>query len=266
MLRFRVSGFPVSVSPTFLILGVFLLNAPLPVIVSFIAAAFASILVHELGHAYAVRAAGGVVQQITLHGLGGATSWIDPEGRVSWSKKIAIAAAGAGLGFVVAGLLFLLVRIGLFGPDASQLIPSPFQVFLGNAVAEGRWGVFFLGAFIWVTIVWGLINWLPIGGLDGWHILSELLEKWMPQRGRMLAGTIGLIVAGVAGWFMYRQGYVFAPLILILFALQAFGSTRASAVRPVAPPSNRSFPDPASGGPSTSDPSPLSPPPDPHQP
>ncbi len=242
MFRFRISGFPVIVSPTFLILGLFLLDSPPGVILSFIAAAFASILVHELGHAYAVRAAGGVVQQITLHGLGGATSWIDPNGRVNWTRKIGIAAAGAGLGFVVAAFLFVLVRIGLFGDAASQLIPNPFQVFLGNAVAEGRWGVFFLGAFIWVTIVWGLINWLPIGGLDGWHILAELLEKWMPSRGRMLSATIGLVVAAAAGWFMYRQGYMFAPVILIFFALQAFGSTRSKTPRPEPPP-----PDPWAG-------------------
>ena len=236
MLRFRVFGFPVNVSPTFLILGLFLLDSPIGVIISFIAAAFASILVHELGHAFAVRAAGGFVQQITLHGLGGATSWIDPEAKVNWVRKIGVAAAGAGLGFVVAGFLFALVRIGVFGETAAQLIPSPFQVFLGNAVAEGRWGVFFLGAFIWVTIVWGLINWLPIGGLDGWHILAELLEKWMPSRGRMTAAVIGLVVAAGAGWFMYRQGYVFAPVILILFAVQAFGATRASATRPLPRP------------------------------
>jgi membrane-associated protease RseP (regulator of RpoE activity) len=119
-------------------------------------------------------------------------------------------------------------------------------VFLGSAVDEGRWGVFFLGAFIWVTIVWGMINWLPIGGLDGWHILSELLEKWLPSRGRMLAAVIGLVVAGGAGWFLYRQGYVFAPVVLLLFAFQALASTRSappSRVTPTAPPAMNPPPD-----------------------
>ena len=66
------------------------------------------------------------------------------------------------------------------------------------------WGVFFLGAFIWVTLAWGLINWLPIGGLDGWHILAELLERWLPGRGRRAAAVIGLVVALGAGWFLFQ--------------------------------------------------------------
>jgi Zn-dependent protease len=242
MLRFRLFGFPIYVSPTFLILGVFLLDSPIGAqgILSFVAAAFASVIIHELGHAFAVRQTGGVVQQITLHGLGGATSWVDPHGRINWSRKILIAAAGAGLGFVVAGILYLMVRAGLLGQAASRVIISPFQVALGTAAGEGWWGVFFLGAFIYVTIAWGLINWLPIGGLDGWHILSELLEKWLPNRGRMLAAMIGVLVAAGAGWFLFSRGYRFAPIILMLFALQAFSGGRGVQRQPQpAPPEAR---------------------------
>jgi Zn-dependent protease len=242
MLRFRLFGFPIYVSPTFLILGVFLLDSPIGAqgILSFVGAAFASVIIHELGHAFAVRQTGGVVQQITLHGLGGATSWVDPHGRINWSRKILIAAAGAGLGFVVAGVLYLMVRAGLLGQTASRVIISPFQVALGTAANEGSWGVFFLGAFIYVTIAWGLINWLPIGGLDGWHILSELLEKWIPNRGRMLAAIIGVLVAAGAGWFLFAQGYRFAPIVLMLFALQAFSGARATERQPQpAPPEAR---------------------------
>jgi Zn-dependent protease len=242
MLRFRLFGFPIYVSPTFLILGVFLLDSPIGAqgILSFVGAAFASVIIHELGHAFAVRQTGGMVQQITLHGLGGATSWVDPHGRINWSRKILIAAAGAGLGFVVAGVLYLMVRAGLLGQTASRVIISPFHVALGTAANEGSWGVFFLGAFIYVTIAWGLINWLPIGGLDGWHILSELLEKWIPNRGRMLAAIIGVLVAAGAGWFLFAQGYRFAPIVLMLFALQAFSGARATERQPQpAPPEAR---------------------------
>lgn len=228
-MTFRLLGFPVKISPTFLILGLFLLdsNLGLPGIVSWVGAAFASVLVHELGHALAVRRAGGVVQGITLHGLGGATAWADPARRITWGTRIGIAAAGAGLGFVVAGALFGLVRLGVFGQGTAAAIPSPFRVFLGDAAARGQWGVFFLGAFIWVTIAWGLINWLPIGGLDGWHILAELLERWIPGRGRSAAAVIGVLVALAAGWFLLQAGLRFGAIILVLFSIQTLIAERA---------------------------------------
>jgi stage IV sporulation protein FB len=237
MLRFRLFGFRVHVSPTFLILGLFLLDETLGLegVVAFVAAAFVSIIVHELGHAFAVRGAGGEVYQITLHALGGATTWTDPRGRITWGRRIGIAAAGAGLGFVVAGLVFALVRLGFFGETTRLLIPTPFRVFLGNAAVEGLWGVFFLGAFIWVTMAWGLINWLPIGGLDGWHILSELMEKWLPRNGRMAAGVIGVLVAAGVGWFLFQRGLRFAPIILLLFSLQALAGSRPRRAAPIPP-------------------------------
>ena len=88
-------------------------------------AAFSSVLIHELGHAFAVRRAGGVVQGITLHALGGATAWSDPANRIGWGRRIGIAAAGAGLGFLVAGVLFALVRFGVFGSAAADLDSQP---------------------------------------------------------------------------------------------------------------------------------------------
>lgn len=225
-MSFRLFGFPVRISPTFLILGLFLLDARLgwQGIAAWVGAAFSSVIVHELGHAFAVRGYGGRVEQITLHGLGGATSWSDPAKRINWGRRIAIAAAGAGLGFVVAGFLYGLVRAGLLGRSAQLVIETPFRVFLGTAAAQELWFVFFLGAFIWVTIAWGLINWLPIGGLDGWHILAELLEKWLPGRGRQVAAVVGLMVALVAAFVLFQMGLRFGAIILVIFALQTLGS------------------------------------------
>ena len=236
MVSFPLFGFRVTISPTFLILGLFLLDSRLGAVglLAWVAAAFSSVLIHELGHAFAVRRAGGVVEGITLHALGGATAWSDPAGRISWGRRIGIAAAGAGLGFLVAGTLYALVRFGTFGDAASTLISSPFQVYLGDAASLEMWGVGFLGAFIWVTLAWGLVNWLPIGGLDGWHILAELLERWLPGRGRRAAAVIGVVVALGAGWFLFQNGIRFGAVILVFFAIQTLMSTREAP--PVRPP------------------------------
>ena len=246
MVSFPLFGFRVTISPTFLILGLFLLDSRLGAagLAAWVGAAFSSVLIHELGHAFAVRRAGGVVEGITLHALGGATAWSDPSNRIGWLRRIGIAAAGAGLGFLVAGILFGLVRLGVFGSAATALIPTPFQVFLGDAAQLGLWGVFFLGAFIWVTIAWGLVNWLPIGGLDGWHILAELLERWLPGRGRRTAAVIGLFVALGAGWFLFQMGIRFGAIILVFFAIQTLMSTRETAPA-VRPPSTEPNPAPS---------------------
>jgi membrane-associated protease RseP (regulator of RpoE activity) len=135
---------------------------------------------------------------------------------------------------VVAGVLFALVRFGLFGDAAAALIPSPFRVFLGDAARMEMWGVFFLGAFIFVTIAWGLINWLPIGGLDGWHILAELLERWRPGRGRRIAAVIGLLVALAAAWVLFQLNIRFGAIVLVFFAIQTLMSVQDAP--PVHPP------------------------------
>jgi len=238
MLRFPLFGFRVTISPTFLILGLFLLDSGLGAVglITWVTAAFSSVLVHELGHAFAVRRAGGVVQGITLHALGGATAWADPSSRIGWLRRIGIAAAGAGLGFVVAGILFALVKVGLFGANANAWIATPFRVFLGDAARSEQWWIFFLGAFIWVTIAWGLINWLPIGGLDGWHILAELLERWLPGRGRKAAAVIGILVALGAGWLLFQNGIRFGAIILVFFAFQTLMSERSSPPSPAPQP------------------------------
>jgi stage IV sporulation protein FB len=227
MLELRLFSFMVQIHPTFLIIGVFVIELGPIGIALWILAALSSVLIHELGHAFTVRWAGGRVHRITLYALGGVTLWTEIPGHpVGWVRKIGIAAAGAGLGFVVAGALLGMVRLGVFGTQASEFIVSPINVYLGNAIAGELWLVFFLGAFIWVTFVWGLINWLPIGGLDGSHVLTELLERWFPRQGRMAGAVIGLAVAIGAGYYLYQRGFRFAPLIFVLFAMQQFSRVR----------------------------------------
>ena len=142
MVSFPLFGFRVTISPTFLILGLFLLDSRLGAagLVAWVGAAFTSVLIHELGHAFAVRRAGGVVEGITLHALGGATAWSDPSNRIGWVRRIGIAAAGAGLGFVVAGVLFALVRLGVFGRRCRSFDSEPFPGVPGRCRPDRKSG------------------------------------------------------------------------------------------------------------------------------
>ena len=75
-LHFRLFGFPVRVHPFFWLITV-VLNIrtvlTLPPLLAWVAAVFIGILVHELGHAFAMRHYG-QDPWITLYGLGGLTS------------------------------------------------------------------------------------------------------------------------------------------------------------------------------------------------
>lgn len=221
MLRFRLAGFPVEIHPTFLILGLFVLDAGFGAIGVglWMAAVILSILVHELGHAFTARWAGGVVQQVMLYGMGGVTTWTDPGRRVDWWRRMLVSVAGSGAGFVLGGAAYAAVRGGALGAAPRDVISAPWDVFLGVWAQQQEWLVFFAAAVIWTSVVWGAINLLPIGGLDGSHILGEFLERLAPGRGRTVGAVIGLIVAVLAAYWLFQRGLTFAPLIFLYFAL-----------------------------------------------
>ena len=217
MLAFPLFGFAVRVHLTFLILLVFVLDSGLSgtSIALWMAAAFASILLHELGHAFTARRYGGQVQHITLYAMGGLTAWIPPAS-MTWRQRFAVSAAGAGAGFLVAGAVWVGVDTGLFGTVAQRLIPTPWGAYLGSL--DGFPLQFFIGAFLWVTVVWGAINWLPIGGLDGSHMLREVLRRFVGDSADLHAAIIGLVFAVGAGVVFASWGFQLAPLLFLFFA------------------------------------------------
>ena len=107
-LRFRCFGFPVRVTPWFWATSAFIVWSEdhLDYTLVGIVAVFISILIHELGHAFAIRYYGGR-SEIVLQFLGGyATNNVNP----SRLGNIIISAAGPAAGFALWGVLELLVR------------------------------------------------------------------------------------------------------------------------------------------------------------
>ncbi len=226
--RVRLFGFDVEIQLTFLILVIFVIDSGLSgvAIGLWVAAAFLSVLIHELGHAFTARAFGGQVAGITIHALGGVTMWRETK-KMSGFKRFLVAAAGSGTGLIIAAGLFLLVKAGVFGRFADLLIETPWRIFLGDMDRLGEYGLFFLGTFIWVSVVWGLVNWLPIGGLDGSRMLSEMLVKFLGPRGAFHAAVIGIIFAVVAAIWFFQRGFLFAPILFLLFAFNDFNRVRS---------------------------------------
>ncbi|MDH3308014.1 MAG: M50 family metallopeptidase [Acidimicrobiia bacterium] len=231
MLRLRLFKYRLEIHATVLLLALFVLDSGLPGagVVAWVAAALLSIIIHELGHAVTVDMVGGEVEAITLYALGGLTSWRGPSR--GW-RRFVVAAAGSLSSIALALVLFALVKQNVFGEFADFVIETPWTVYLGNAVAAGDWAVFFLATFIWVSVVWGAINLLPIGGLDGSTMLAQVIDKVIPGRGDFHAATIGMAVAIGAGILLYQRGYTFAPIIFLVFA----GSRLLQVLRQPPPP------------------------------
>ena len=70
-------------------------------------AVFLSVLVHEMGHALAIRSLG-VQPWITLYGMGGLTSHLG--GRFPPMTQILVSLAGPGAGFAFAAIVVALIK------------------------------------------------------------------------------------------------------------------------------------------------------------
>jgi stage IV sporulation protein FB len=178
-LRFRLFGFPVRVHPFFwlamLIFGADLFNPDRPeFLLSWIAIGFVSFLVHELGHAAAFRAFG-VGSHVVLYALGGlAVPWEDVRGR--W-QRVAVALAGPGAGFVLATAVWA----------SNQATP-----WAGSALIAA----FAYRTLLWINIVWGLVNLLPVIPLDGGRVSQEVCVHVLRTRGMRVALQLSMVTAG----------------------------------------------------------------------
>lgn len=159
-MTFDLFGFPVTVQNGMLILaGIYLLmgvqsRQPIPDVVVGIVVIFASILWHELGHAFAARRLKLGPIDITLHGFGGYTRHAASDR--PW-KNLVVSLAGPANGLAV-GLLalpaYLRVDSGLLGSVLWQ--------------------------FVFVNVFWSLFNLLPMVPLDGGNALLSGLRIVAP--------------------------------------------------------------------------------------
>ena len=196
MIRFRVFGFPVRIHLSFLLILALLLGSRLSSVSVALwgVSILASVMLHELGHAAAVRRFGGQVESISIYALGGATMWREGGFGLSGWKQFLVAAAGSGVGLFAGLGLYMFVRLGGMGEAGRLLVSLPWRIDLRAADYYGEYLVFMVGSFIWVSVVWGLVNWLPIGGLDGSKMLRAVLVKVLGPSGDLHSRIIGVIV------------------------------------------------------------------------
>jgi stage IV sporulation protein FB len=206
-LKFRILGVDARIHPTFLLCG-FLFAAGAGGILFMLVGTvvlFISILVHEMGHALCGKHYGDRVPSILLYGLGGL--YFPGSIRLREGKQIWMCLCGplAGfiLGAVAAGALFALRHEWL-----------PYSDLL----------YFIIWSAIWINLIWGLVNLLPIFPLDGGQILREIVSWKFPLKDDAFSYTFSLIAAvimvaaAIAAHIMFNIGIVPA----LLFAVLAF--------------------------------------------
>jgi Zn-dependent protease len=182
--QFRLGSIPVRIRGPFLFMAVVLgarLERP-DLIAIWVAVVFASVLVHELGHAVIGRAFG-LVPQIELHGMGGTTSWV--AGReVGHARAMAISFAGPFAGFLLAALVYAVTRA----------VGNPGSLHLRAALA-----------LAWqVNLYWGIFNLAPMLPLDGGNVLRSGLHLVTKGRGekpaRIFSIAIGVLFVAYAAY------------------------------------------------------------------
>ena len=206
--HFRIAGIPVRVEPIFFLIsalwGLRYLDAGLDVVLTWIACSFVSILVHELGHGFALKVFG-QRSAIVLHGFGGVTI----------SQRRSQLNRGKSIFVSVAGSLTALLVLWL-----------PTRTYIGSAVESGAlfdlakvpfYGVQFLA---FQNLWWSIANLLPIRPLDGGNVTAEIFGIHQARR-----ISIGVAIAGAIWAFGNDQGY--AAFFALFLAFNNWQEIRA---------------------------------------
>jgi Zn-dependent protease len=231
-LRFTIAGIPVRVHPLFWLITLLLgASGNLILIPIWLLVIFVSILVHELGHAFAFRRYG-QRSHIVLHFAGGLTIpeptyWGSGVANVylSPNQNIFISLAGPGAGFLLAALIIILVLVtgGSVGTTwLLGILPLPLRADLpfGGGILE-----LLVTLMLWVNIFWGLVNLLPVFPLDGGQVARNILIQYDPLNGVHKSLWLSVIVGGIfalVGLVFFRS--IFMALLFGLLAFQSYQS------------------------------------------
>jgi Zn-dependent protease len=199
----QVRAFATLLAPLGVVLDVDVLTAgATPYLLGLTAAVglFASVVVHELGHAMAARAYGVRTKMITLWFLGGVAQLEDmPRAR--------------GAEAVVA----------IVGPIVSALLSLAFATSLRVLGLQG--GAAFVVAYLaLMNAGLAIFNLLPALPLDGGRVLRSLLAIAIDrERATVIAGTISRVVAVLLGVY----GILTFQLFLVIIAFFVFNAGQA---------------------------------------
>ncbi|HEX5095249.1 MAG TPA: site-2 protease family protein [Acidimicrobiia bacterium] len=189
--RFKLFRVPVTVHPAFfVILFLFGYLGAAEYILVWVAIGFASILIHEFGHALTARAFGSPAR-VELVSSGGVTY----HNQMSDGRSLLVTLAGPATGIAIGLPLWLLV-------DETD--------YAGAVHAALVYGV-------WISLAWSLLNLLPILPLDGGNAVQSILQLTTGKPHVVTTRRISIVIAAAVAAFAASQGYIFGAFYAVTF-------------------------------------------------
>lgn len=165
---------------------------------------FTCVVLHELGHSFTAMHYGIGVRRILLMPIGGMAEFDDiPRQPI---REFLITLAGPAVNFVIAGVLWALVR----------LPPGwPLSDFSANATG-------FAQLLVHWNLVMGLFNLVPVFPMDGGRIFRAILATRLPYlRATFWAASLGKVLAVIGALVALFVFHAWLTAILFAFIFYA---------------------------------------------
>jgi len=245
--HFQLFGFDVRVSPFFWLAGALLgwnwsfawdqVFSRIPeladsnpgqgmLLVLWIAVVFVSILIHELGHTFAMRHFG-MRAHVVLYHFGGLAI---PDSMTSYMRvgrgghpyqQIIISAAGPGVQLALAAVIILLAKgLGYGVQTGLAFLDNAFDL-PGGAMMTSAPLLAIVEALLFVNLFWGLMNLLPVYPLDGGQISRELFSLHGGSDGIRHSLILSIFAGGAAAVWGFQTGNI---MLAVMFGMLAFSS------------------------------------------
>ncbi len=237
--HFRCFGFPVRITWSFWLVAAILgwswsgglddlalaINIDSPgapmLLLIWTAAILLSILVHELGHALAMRYYG-MHSRIVLYHFGGLAisdsfgAWDGArQRRVGAREQIVISAAGPAAQLTLALVVWLIGYQAQIPMELNGWISWITGQPLGaNKLSNSIVLYALLDAILYPSTAWAVLNLLPILPLDGGQILRSGLQMSRARDPVRIAHTVSIGVAALVGIYFIQSGQPFGVMFL----------------------------------------------------
>lgn len=236
-LNFNLFRFPVRVSPFFWLAAVILgwnwamtnngIDGKLLLI--WVSAVFVSILLHELGHAFAFRYFG-LSARVVLYHFGGLavpdthySPWGDNRSKHPLSQAI-ISVAGPAVQLVLVGIIVG----GLYVANHKIFFRIPFvaePIVLGRGDPIPNFLLYAaLDCLIYINLFWAMLNLFPVYPLDGGQIARELFLYFDVRDAIRNSLILSIVTAGTIAVFALTERRTF---LAIMFGMLAYSSYMA---------------------------------------